>query len=129
MTVSNEQLREAGRRWVEAWNRRDLSAILEHYADDVEICSPLAKERYGAADGTVRGKERLREYFSAGLRIPNLHFDLIDVLIGVSAMTVVYRRENGALVTDCSEVNDRGQIIRMIACYGEPPVRKEPDKG
>jgi ketosteroid isomerase-like protein len=120
MVFSDDQLREAGRRWVEAWNRRDLEAILNHYADDVEICSPRAVELVGNADGKVRGKERLREYFSAGLRmIPNLRLDLIEVLIGVHAMTVVYRRENGALVTDCSQLNDQGKIVRMTACYGE----------
>ena len=124
MTLKDEELREAGRQWVEAWNRRDLEAILEHYAEDVEICSPRATELAGRSDGRVVGKERLREYFSTGLRrIPNLHLDLVEVLIGVRAMTVVYRRENGALVTDCSELNDQGKIVRMTACYGEPHSR------
>ena len=122
--LSDQQLREAGRQWVEAWNRRDLEAVLEHYAEDVEICSPRAVELVGRADGRVVGKDKLREYFSTGLgRIPNLHLELIEVLIGVGAMTVVYRRENGALVTDCSELNDEGKIVRMTACYGEPHPR------
>jgi hypothetical protein len=121
--LNNDQLLKAGRNWIEAWNRRDLDAILEHYADDVEIRSPRAIELYGAADGKVQGKERLREYFSKGLLIPNLKLDLVEVLIGVNAMTVVYRRENGALAADCSELDDRGKIIRMIACYGIPTLQ------
>ena len=124
MTMSDERLREAGRQWTEAWNRRDLDAVLEHYADDVEVCSPRVIELAGRADGRVVGKERLREYFSTGLRrIPNLHLELVEVLIGVRAMIVVYRRENGALVADCSQLNDQGKIVRMTACYGEPQSR------
>jgi hypothetical protein len=114
--------RERAQHWADAWNRRDLEAILEHYADDVEVCSPRVVDRCcGAKDGRLRGKSRLREYFAIGLRKPDLHFDLVDVLLGVNAVTVVYRRENGALVADCAELDGQGRIARMIACYGEPP--------
>ena len=49
---------------------------------------------------------------------------MIEVLAGVNAMTVVYRRENAALVADCSELNTQGKIARMIACYGDPPLSR-----
>jgi ketosteroid isomerase-like protein len=115
--------RDTAQRWIDDWNRRDLTAILDHYADDVEVCSPKVVERFGAADGRLRGKDRLREYFAAGVRVANLRFELIDVLAGVNAMTVVYRRENGAMVADCSQLNAQGKITRMIACYGDPPAK------
>ena len=122
-----KSLKEAARKWIDAWNRRDLEAILEHYADDVEVCSPRVVQRYGIVDGRLRGKPRLREYFADGLRmIPDLHMELVEALIGVNAMTVVYRRENGALVADCSELNEQGKIKSMFACYGEPPVAVSP---
>jgi ketosteroid isomerase-like protein len=114
------QYREMARRWIDDWNRRDLEAILAHYADDVEVCSPKVVERFGLAHGRLRGKDRLREYFALGIRVPSLRFELIDVLAGVDAMTVVYRRETGALVADCSELDAQGKIVRMTACYGEP---------
>jgi hypothetical protein len=118
-----KSLKEAARRWIDAWNHRDLEAILEHYADDIEVCSPRVVQRYGIADGRLRGKQRLREYFADGLRmIPDLHMELVEALIGVNTMTVVYRRENGALVADCSELDEQGKIKRMFACYGEPPA-------
>lgn len=106
--------------WVDAWNRRDLDAILAHYADDVAVCSPRVVERTGAADGWLRGKPALRAYFAKGLENPALRFELVDVAIGVGAMTVVYRREDGALVTDCAELDADGRIRRMVACYGAP---------
>ncbi len=109
---------DRGRRWVEAWNARDLEAILEHYTDDVELCSPRVTERYGVADGWLRGKGRLREYFALGLRKSDLRFDLIEVLTGAGTMTVVYRRENGSLVADCAELASDGRMRRVIATYG-----------
>jgi ketosteroid isomerase-like protein len=116
-------LRQAAQKWIEDWNRRDLEAILEHYAEDVAVCSPRVVERFGVADGWIHGKHRLREYFAIGLRQPSLRFDLIEVLAGVNAMTVVYRRENGVLAADCSELGPDGRIGRMIACYGVLPLR------
>jgi hypothetical protein len=107
--------------WVDAWNRRDLEAILAHYADDVALCSPRVVERMGAADGWLRGKAALRVYFARGLETPGLRFELVDVTVGVGAITVVYRRETGALVTDTSELDGEGRIVRMVACYGAPP--------
>ena len=41
------------RKWVQAWNRRDLEALLLRYADDVEFGSPLAAKLLGEASGTV----------------------------------------------------------------------------
>jgi 2-hydroxychromene-2-carboxylate isomerase/ketosteroid isomerase-like protein len=115
-----EDLRARAEAWIDAWNRRDLEAILAHYADDVAVCSPRVVERLGAADGWLRGKAALRDYFAQGLRNPALRFELVDVAIGVGAMTVVYRRESGALVTDCAELDAEGRIVRMVACYGPP---------
>lgn len=53
--------------WCDAWNRRDLDAIMSHYADDVRLCSPKVVARYGIPDGWLEGKDRLREYFAIGL--------------------------------------------------------------
>jgi ketosteroid isomerase-like protein len=64
--------RQAAQKWIDDWNRRDLDAILEHYAEDVQVCCPRVVERFGVGDGWIRGKERLREHFAIGLRQPNL---------------------------------------------------------
>ncbi len=103
VALGPEALRARAVDWIDAWNRRDLEAILAHYADDVAVCSPRVAERLGAADGWLRGKAALRDYFARGLRNAALRFELVDVALGVGAMTVIYRRENGALVTDCAQ--------------------------
>ena len=28
--------------WIDAWNRRDVEAVLKHFADSVEFVSPVA---------------------------------------------------------------------------------------
>lgn len=117
----NEQAWEIAKDWCEAWNRRDLDGILRHYADDVEFSSPTVVKRWGIADGWLRGKAKLRENFAIGVKASNLHFELVDVLLGVNTMCVVYRRESGALVTDLVELDANGKGRRVIACYGSPP--------
>ena len=113
---------KAARDWCDAWNRRDLDAIMDHYSDDVEFSSPTVIKRWGIADGWLRGKAKVRENFAMGVKVSNLRFELVDVLLGVNAMCVVYRRESGALVTDLVELDDNGKGRRVIACYGSPPT-------
>jgi ketosteroid isomerase-like protein len=106
------------RDWCDAWNRRDLDGIMCHYADDIEFSSPTVIKRWGIADGWLRGRDKVRENFAVGVKAPDLHFELLDVLIGVNTMCVLYRRETGALVTDLVELDANGRGRRVIACYG-----------
>ena len=103
--------------WVDAWNARDLDAVMAHYAEDVAVCSPLVVKRLGIADGWLRGKSALREYFATGRGNAALRFEFEDVRFGVGAMVVLYRRENGMRVSDTVEFNAEGEITRMVACY------------
>lgn len=113
------------RDWCDAWNRRDLDAVLEHYAEEVALCSPLVVRRLGRPDGWLRGKDELRAYFARGMANPALRFDYHGVRIGVAAMTVLYGRENGIEVADTMELDAKGRAVRVIACYreGEAHVR------
>jgi hypothetical protein len=113
-----EAARTVAEHWCAAWNRRDLDAIMTHYADDVEFSSPTVVKRWGISDGWLRGKDRLRENFAIGLKAPGLNFELVDALVGVNTMCIVYRRENGALVSDSIDLDPHGKAKRVIACYG-----------
>lgn len=104
----------------DAWNRRDLDAIMMRYADDVALSSPAVVTRMGRADGWLRGKAKVREYFEIGLQSPGLHFELVDVLFGVNALCMVFRRETGVTVCDIFELDDQDRVIRLLACYGRP---------
>jgi ketosteroid isomerase-like protein len=65
--------------WIDAWNRRDLEAVLAHYADDARFTSPRAQATVGTA--TVVGKAALRDYWRAALAgIETLSFALDHTL-------------------------------------------------
>ncbi len=103
-----------------AWNRRDLDAIMMHYAEDVALSSPAVVTRMSRADGWLHGKADVRAYFAMGLQAPGLHFELLDVLVGVNAICMIFRRETGATVCDVFELDDQDRVIRLLACYGQP---------
>jgi ketosteroid isomerase-like protein len=104
--------------WVAAWNQRDLDAITEHYADDVVLTSPLVARRFARASGTLRGRDELREYVAVGLHsAPNLYIEPHHTLVGVDGVTVVYTRENGALVAEVMILTPEGKVRRARAFY------------
>ena len=106
---------------IEAWNSRDLERILEHYADDVVLTSPVAVKRMGDPSGTVRGKAMLRTYFGRALEAhPELHFDLEDVMWGLSSVVLYYRNQRGSKTGEYMEIDEAGKISRVVANYSAP---------
>jgi hypothetical protein len=60
-------------RWAEAWNRRDVEAVLAHFHDDVLFTRPTALAVVGSA--SVHGKQALRDYWNTAMgRITSLRF-------------------------------------------------------
>jgi ketosteroid isomerase-like protein len=116
-----ETARTLAEEWCDAWNRKDLDAVMAHYAENVAFSSPTVVKRWGIADGWLRGSRRLRENFAIGIAVEGLRFDLVDVVIGVASMCVMYRRETGQLVNDTVELDEQGKAIRVVACYGAKP--------
>jgi hypothetical protein len=87
--------------WVDAWNRHDLDAIMSHFAEDVVFTSPLAARIVDGSDGVVRGWEALRAYWAEGLRIsPDLHFEIIATYVGINAIVINYRNQNGRMTNE-----------------------------
>ena len=119
----DDRLKVQAKAWIDAWNRRDLPAIMDHYAEAVVFSSPTVTRRWGAATGGIlRGKERLRDHFARGLAAyPSLRFELLDVLIGVDGITILYRRETGALVADVLVVDADGRALSATAYYSAKP--------
>jgi hypothetical protein len=69
---------EFARRWVAAWNRRDIEAVVAHFSEDARFTSPRAAERTGRA--TVVGRPALAAYWQGARALPSLHFTLDRVL-------------------------------------------------
>ncbi|HEY1885956.1 MAG TPA: nuclear transport factor 2 family protein [Roseiarcus sp.] len=116
-----ETARRVAEERCDAWNRKDLDAVMAPYAENVAFSSPTVVKRRGIADGWLHGSTRLRENFAIGRAAEGLRFDLVDVVIGVTSMCVIYRRETGQLVNDTVELDEQGKAIRVVACYGAKP--------
>ena len=119
--LSMQTARGIAEEWCGAWNRRDLDAVMAHYAEDVAFSSPTVVRRWGIADGWLYGRTWLRENFAIGIAADSLDFDLIGVVTGVMSMCIIYRRETGLLVTDTVEFDESGKALRVVACYGTKP--------
>jgi ketosteroid isomerase-like protein len=117
--LSEDFVRKFARDLVAAWNSHELERILEHYADDVTLTSPYAAERLGDPSGIVRGKAALRAYFAAALEAyPKLHFELVDVMWGVSSVVLYYVNQRGTMTGEVMELAANGQVSRVLANYG-----------
>ncbi len=117
MTMESES-EEFARRWVAAWNSHDLDAIMSHYDVDVALVSPVAAKILDDPSGAVEGYAALRNYFKRGLELyPNLHFELLDVMCGVSSIVLCYKNQKGTRTAEFMEFGKNGKIIRVVANY------------
>lgn len=119
--ISSEKAVQIAKDWIDAWNRHDLDSILSHYAEDVEFISPFAVKLMGEAAGTVKGKNKLREYFKKGLEAyPDLNFERLNILTGVKSLTLYYKSVKGMLAAEVMLLDSEGRIERVIVHYAEP---------
>ena len=106
------------REWIDSWNSHDLDRILSHYTDDFEMSSPLIVSLFGEPSGTLKGKERVRSYWTLGLqRRPNLRFELLEVFGGANSLVIYYRSEQAPLVTEVLVFDQSGQVRVGSAHY------------
>ncbi len=116
------QLHALGREWIAAWNARDLERVLKLYAEDIEMTSPHINAMGFDASGTLRGKPRLREYWAAALaKVPDLHFDLNDLLVSPDSVVVHYTNERGGKVCEYLRLGADGKIAQGSGNYTAAP--------
>jgi len=116
-SLAPQQPREFAESWIDAWNRHDLDAVLSHFCDDFQFSSPLVRQIAGDPSGQLVGKEAVRAYWQAGLSLlPDLHFDLVDVLVGVDCLTILYQGHRG-LAAEVFNFGADGRAVRGQALY------------
>ena len=116
-----ERAQRFAERWYEAWNSHDLDAVLDHYADDVEMVSPLVSTLTGRNGDGIVGKDALRAYFAAGLeKYPELHFEPIELFVGVGSLVLNYRGAGGNLAAEVVFLDDQDKVTRYFAHYSRP---------
>ena len=109
---------EFARDWMQAWNSHDLDGILAHYAANVTLTSPVVAQLLNLPSGTVEGKDALRRYFSCGLAaFPQLKFELLDMLFGVSSIVLYYTNHKGSKTAEFMELDANLKVTRVVANY------------
>ncbi len=106
--------------WIASWNSHDLGRILSHYADDVEMTSPLVIQVAGEPSGRLKGKKDVGAYWEKALKlVPNLKFDLISVLTGVESVTLYYysKGTKGRVAAEVLHFGSDGKVVKAFAHY------------
>jgi hypothetical protein len=116
--TSGPEAKEFALQWAAAWNSHDLDAIMSHYDEDVVLISPAAAKILGDPSGTLTGRAALRRYFKRGLELyPDLRFELLDVMFGLSSIVLYYKNQRGTRTAEFMEFGKRGKVARVVANY------------
>lgn len=109
---------EFARLYYDAWNKRDVEAIVALYADDIEFSSPYITALGFSADGIILGKPMLRSYVQRALeRAPQLTFTPEALFVGARGHTLIYRNHRGERTAEVHEMDEEGLIVRADATY------------
>ncbi len=104
--------------WIESWNSHDMDRILKHYSDDIEITTPMIKLAAGIDSGSLKGKEAVAEYWKKALvKIPDLHFELVDVAESVNSIALYYKAVMNKMCIEVMFFDEQGLVNKMVAHY------------
>lgn len=129
LTVGQEIVPSVGKvpstfakRWLAAFNAKDLDAIMAHYAEDIEHSSPTVARVLGEPTGIVRGKVALRAYFEKALAAApaDLRYEPLREHVGVAGITLVYHRTGGKIVAETFHFDHDGLVSRAFVAHAEP---------
>lgn len=107
--------------WIKAWNAHDLDKVLSHYSDDFSIETPMALKLLPESKGLIIGKDNVRKYWKLGIeKIPNLKFEIIDLLIGVNGLTIYYiNTATNKRSVEVMHFNSANKVEKVIVNYTE----------
>jgi ketosteroid isomerase-like protein len=91
MITTRSDAEKFAEHWADAWNRRDLEAVLAHFRDDIIFASPTALIVTGSP--VVHGKHALRAYWTKALaRSISIRFSVLRVLWDAASreLAIVY---------------------------------------
>ena len=116
--LTESSVKQFADHWVRAWNSHDLDAIMSHYAPEIVMVSPVAASLLNNESGAVAGHSALRSYFTRGLEAyPNLAFELLDVMWGLSSVILYYKNQKGTKTGEFMELDSTFKVIRVVANY------------
>ena len=105
-------------KWEEAWNSHDINKIMEHYASDIMVISPIAEKIMG--NPKVKGFEAVKSYFMRGLQAyPDLNFKVLDVLYGKKSIVLYYVNQNHIKAAEFMSFDTDYKVLDVYAHYSE----------
>ncbi len=115
-------LQALARRWLEAFNRRDLEGLLALYAPDAVHTSPKLRDRHPETKGEVRGMAALRAWWRDAMdRLPDLHYRPLHLTASGDRVVMEYLRtvpgEPDLVVAEVLVVAD-GRIVASHVFHG-----------
>jgi ketosteroid isomerase-like protein len=117
MPLTKEIARHFAEYWIASWNSHDLDRILSHYAEDFEMSSPMIVQLMDEPTGMLKGKTAIRDYWTRALaRIPDLNFELTEVLVGASSLVILYRGPRGPSA-EVFWFDAQDKVYRAVAHY------------
>jgi hypothetical protein len=115
--MTNEFAQRFAAEWIDAWNSHDLDKILSHYADDFEMSSPYIRQIAGEPSGVLKGKAQIAAYWTQALQqLPDLHFELLNTLIGVNSLILYYQGVRG-IAAEVLHFDSANKVIKAYAHY------------
>lgn len=104
--------------WIESWNSHDVEEIISHYAEDVEITTPLLKLNDSYESGSLKGKILVKNYFYNALkRFPDLHFELLEVTSSKKSVEFYYKSVMNKRAIEVMFFNDKMLVNKIIVSY------------
>ena len=118
MMLDRISARRFAEEWIAAWNSHDLERILAHYSDDFEMATPFIAKLMNEPSGRLRGKDAVGAYWTKALaRMPDLRFELIEVLVGADSLCIYYDSVLGLRAVEYLSFGPDGKISRAAAHY------------
>lgn len=72
----------------------------------------------GGAVDSLKGKEKVKEYWQKALdKIPDLHFEYIDITEGVGSVVIYYKSIMNKKAMEVMFFNEEGKVNKMYVHY------------
>lgn len=124
--INQKLAQEFARDWIDSWNSHDLERILSHYSDDFQLTSPFIALFGGEASGVLKRKEKVAQYWKNALeKMPDLKFELIDVLYSVNSLVIYYRAvlgKKGLKSFSLEMMVRRSHLSLIMTSYNDLPI-------
>ena len=114
--------REIAKQWLDAFNTKNLEALLALYHPDAVHYSPKLKQRLPETQGLIQGHDAMRGWWQDAFeRLPMLHYQLVQLTAQDKRVFIEYIRqspgEEDLNVAEYLEIHD-GAIVRSKVYHG-----------